>query len=165
VDRARASARLFAIAARPDFAISLQTGTRLGGREPFLSAVVAVSVPLWAGRKQSPEARAAALAVRGSEQRYDDLQVRLEATLAAQIARLTGLRERIEEVSGRVLPLAEAASFSALRSYGVGTVELTAALETQDELFRVELDFARLLADYGAQRAALSALLGEEWYR
>lgn len=165
VDRARASARVFAIAARPDFAIGLQTGIRLGGREPFLTAIVGVSVPLWAGRKQSPAARAAALEVRSGEQRYDDLRVRLEAALEARVARLTGLRERIEEVSERVLPLAEAASFSALRSYGVGVVELTAALETQDELFQVELDLARLLADYGAQRAALSALLGEEWYR
>lgn len=165
VDRARASARVFAIAARPDFAVGLQTGIRFGGREPFLTAIVGISVPLWAGRKQSPAARASTLEVRSSEQRYDDLQVRLEAALAAQVASLTGLRERIEEVSERVLPLAEAASFSALRSYGVGVVELTAALETQDELFQVELEFARLLSDYGAQRAALSALLGEEWYR
>lgn len=165
VDRARASARVFAIAARPDFAIGVQTGMRLGGREPFLTAIVGVSVPLWAGRKQSPAARAAALEVRSSEQRYDDLQVRLEAALEAQVASLTGLHERIGEMSEHVLPLAEAASFSALRSYGVGVVELTAALETQDELFQVELELARLLADYGAQRAALSALLGEEWYR
>ncbi|MFQ5529909.1 MAG: TolC family protein, partial [Gemmatimonadota bacterium] len=69
VDRARASARVFAIAARPDFAIGVQTGMRLGGREPFLTAIVGVSVPLWAGRKQSPAARAAALEVRSSEQR------------------------------------------------------------------------------------------------
>lgn len=165
VERARASARLFAIAARPDFVLGVQSGVRLGGREPFLTAVIGLSVPLWAGRKQSPAARAAALDVRSMEQRYEDLRLMLEGELLAQIARLDALRERIAELREQVLPLAAAASSSALRSYGVGALELTAVLDAQDDLFEVRLGMARLVADYGAQRAALAALLGEEWYR
>ena len=165
VSRARASSRLFAIAARPDFSIGLQNGIRLGGREPFLSLVVGVSVPLWAGRKQSPAARAAALELQAAQQRHEDLRARLEGELRGQMARLDALRQRVAEVTGQVLPLAEAASSSALGTYGVGALDLTAVLDAQDDLFRVQLRLARLVADYGAQRAALSALLGEEWYR
>jgi outer membrane protein TolC len=165
VTRARASSRLFAIAGRPDFSVGLQNGIRLGGREPFLSLVVGVSLPVWAGRKQSPAARAAALELQAAEQRHEDLRVRLEGELRGRMARLGALRGRVADVAGQVLPLAEATSSSALGTYGVGALDLTAALDAQDDLFRVQLRLARLVADYGAQRAALSALLGEEWYR
>ena len=89
----------------------------------------------------------------------------LEGELRAALARLDALRERATELKREVLPLAEAASTSALRSYAVGTVDLTAVLDAQDDLFQVQLRLARLVADYGARRAALGALLGEEWYR
>lgn len=165
VEGARAQARVFAIAARPDFFLSLQNGVRFGGRQPFLTATAGLSVPIWASRKQKPAARAAAFAEEAEQARYEDRRARLEGELQALVARLGARRARVRQLRDEVLPLAEAASESALASYATGASDLTAVLEAQDDLFEARLQLARLVTDFSAERAALSALLGEEWYR
>jgi len=165
VERADLQARVAAIAARPDFTVSLQNGVRLGGREPFVSVTVGIAVPVWASHKQSPAARAALLDTEAARERYSDLTARLEGELAAESAELRALAARIDLTENEILPLADGAAASALARYRVGGVEFTAVLDTQDDVFRAELRLARLVADYGAARARLAALLGEEWYR
>jgi outer membrane protein TolC len=91
--------------------------------------------------------------------------VRLVSRLEGQVAELDALRARIRDLRDGVLPLAAAAATSSLGSYGAGELDLTAVLDAQDERFRAELRLAGLIASYGARRAALEALLGEEWYR
>lgn len=164
-ERAAREARVAAIAARPDFTLGLQNGVRLGGREPFVSATVGLVIPLWASRKQSPAARAARLDAEAARERYRDLTTHLEGELSAETAELRAVAARINRMENEILPLADGAAASALARYRVGGVEFTAVLETQDELFRAELRLARLVADFGAARARLAALLGEEWYR
>ncbi|MDX1393472.1 MAG: TolC family protein [Gemmatimonadota bacterium] len=165
VERARSAARVFAIAARPDFYVSLQTGVRFGDREPLVSAVAGLSLPLWSGRKQDPASRAATLAQEAEEARYEDLRARLGGEVRARRARLDALRGRVQVLRDEVLPLAAAASESGLASYATGETDLTTVLAAQDELFEARLQLARLVAGFGAERAALAALLGEEWYR
>ena len=75
------------------------------------------------------------------------------------------LSVRTDLAATQIIPLARAASASALQRYRVGEVEFTSVLETQDELFRAQLDLARLVSQYGAGRTELAALTGEEWYR
>ena len=164
-EHARRVARTFAIAARPDFTVSLQNGVRLGGREPFLSAMIGVSVPLWAGRKQGPAARAAELDATAAAARYEDLFARLRGEVRGQRAHLDALQNRIALTADEIVPLADGASQSALQRYQVGAVEFTAVLDAQDDVYGARLQFARLIADYGTVRARFAALIGEEWYR
>lgn len=165
VERKRSQSRVFAIAARPDFFVSLQNGVRLGGRQPFLSATAGLTVPLWAGRKQAPAARAAERSLEAEERRYEDLAARLMGELRARASRLLALDAQVRVLGREVLPLAAAASESALSAYATGETELTAVLDAQDDLFQARLRLARLVMNYAAERAALAALLGEEWYR
>lgn len=165
VNRAQRTRRVFEIAGRPDFTVGVQGGFRSQGREPFLTALVGVSVPLWAARKQSPAARAAGLEAEAAQQRYDDFVARVTGELRAVTADLRALQERIRQTADEILPLAEAASASALQHYQVGAVEFTAVLDAQDDLFNAQLKLARLIADYGSARAKLAALVGEEWYQ
>lgn len=164
VERARASVHVFDIAGRPDLMLMAEYAPRVS-RDPFFTGMVGLSIPLWAARKQGPSAEAARHELSSTRRRYEDLQVRLESELRARLARLEAVRARIGELHEEVLPLAEAASASALASYSVGMVDLTMVLDAQDDLFQARLDLARLIAAYGAEGAALSALLGEEWYR
>ena len=164
-ERARRTVRVFAVAGRPDFTLGLQAAVRGGGRETFVSALVGVSVPLYAGRKQGPAAEAARLDAAAAEQRYDDLAAHLTGELGAAAADLAALRDRILQTADEILPLAEAASASALQRYQVGAIEFTAVLDAQDDLFRAQLRLARLIAGYGAAWGDLAALIGEEWYR
>ncbi len=164
-DRAERTAQMFRIAARPDFTVSLGTGVRFGGREPFLTALVGISVPLWAGRKQAPAARAAVLDAEAAQAGYDDLLAQLVGEARSQLAMLDALHDRIAQSAEEIVPLAEAASASALQRYQVGDVEFSTVLDTQDDVFRARLHVARLIADHGAARARFAALVGEEWYR
>ena len=165
VDRADRTARVHAIAARPDFVVSVESGFRFGGNEPLLTALIGVSLPVWSGRKQAPAARAAELDAVGARQRYEDLATRLEGELRSAVAKLRGLQAQVRQTDEEIIPLANAASTSALQRYAVGDVQFTTVLDTQDDLFRARLRLARLVADYGISRAQLAALIGEEWYK
>ncbi len=165
VERADRAAHVYAIAARPDFVVSVESGVRFGGREPLLTALIGVSVPLWTGRKQAPAARAAQLDVESARQRYEDLMARLVGDLRSVVADLDALQARIRQTDEEIIPLANAASASALQRYAVGDVQFATVLDTQDGLFRARLKLARLVADYGISRARLATLIGEEWYK
>ena len=165
VRRRMALSHAFSIAARPDFTITLQNGFRSGGRESFATALLGVSVPLWAGRKQGPAAEAAELDLAAARQRLDDALARLTGDLKAQTAAIGALRERLTLLAREIVPLAAATNESALAQYQVGAVEFTAVLDAADDLYRAWLSQARLLADYGVARARLAAALGEEWYQ
>lgn len=165
VTRAERNVRVYELAGRPDFTVSVETGIRSAGREPFLTALVGVSLPIRAARNQAPATRSARHEAEAARQDYDDLLARLIGELRDRMAHLRGLRERIELTAQQIVPLARATSNSALQRYQVGRVEFTAVLDTQDELFRAELRLAWLLADYAIARAEIAALVGEEWYR
>lgn len=165
VGRADRAARVYAIAARPDFVVSVESGFRFGGNEPLITALIGVSVPLWSGRKQAPAARAAELDAEGARQRHDDLLTQLMGELRSTVAHLRALQAQIRQTDEEIIPLANAASASALQQYAVGDVQFTTVLDTQDDLFRSELRLAQLVADYGGSRARLATLIGEEWYQ
>ena len=165
VQRAERDARVFDVAGRPDFTLSLEHGIRFGGLQPLTTLLLGISVPLWSGRKQGPAARAAHHETEAARQEYDDLLARLIGQLRDHLANLEALQARTGHMVDQIIPLAHAASSSALQRYQVGAVEFTTVLETQDDLFRAQLWLARLIADYGAARAQLAALVGEEWYR
>ena len=164
-ERAERAVRVFQIAGRPDVSASVGTGIRVGGREPFLTAVVGIPVPLWSGRKQDPATRASALESEAARRELADLQAVTEAQVRAAHAELASATVRIDRTVSEILPLAEAASVSALSRYRVGDADFTTVLETQDDLYGARLSLARLIAGYGARRAELAALIGEEWYR
>jgi len=165
VQRAERTTRVFAIAGRPDFTVGFQVAPRFGGREPFVTALVGISLPLYAGRKQGPAADAARLDAVAADHRYDDLAVRLAAEVQAIAANLEALRLRVLQTADEIIPLAEAASASALQRYQVGALEFSAVLDAQDDLFRAQLRLAGLIAGYGAAWGDLAALIGQEWYR
>ncbi len=165
VTRAERTFRMFDVAGRPDFTVALESGLRFGGREPFTTVLVGISVPLWSGRKQAPAARAAHHDAEAAQLQYDDLFARLIGELQDRVADLVALQARTAQTADEIIPLAAAASTSALQRYQVGAVEFTTVLDTQDDIFGAQLRLARLIAQYGTARAHLAALVGEEWYR
>lgn len=165
VERAARVLSVHQVASRPDFTVALQEGIRFGGREPFLTALVGVSVPLWQGRKQRPLATAAALELEAARDQREDLAARLRGDLQSLAARIEGLQRRISRVDQQLIPLARAASTSALQQYRTGMTDLTAVLEAQDDQYEADRQLAGLVAAFLTARSRLAALLGEEWYQ
>ncbi len=162
---AERNARVFDVAGRPDFTVALESGFRFGGREPFTTALVGISVPLWSSGKQAPAARAAHHEAVATQMQYDNLLARLTGEVQDRIADLVALQARAGQTADEIIPLADAASTSALQRYQVGAVEFTTVLATQDNIFGARLRLARLIAQYATARTHLAALVGQEWYR
>lgn len=165
VERAQRQVQVLEIAHRPDFSASLGTGIRFGGRDPFVTAMIGVPVPIWSGRKQTPTARASALDSQAIRRELDDLRADLEARVRSLHAELASLRIRIERFGSEIVPVAEAANASAMGRYRVGGTDFATVLDTQDDLDDARLSLALLVAEYGARRAEMAGLIGEEWYR
>jgi outer membrane protein TolC len=165
VEHAALRATLLGIAGRPDFVTAVQTGIRFGGREPFFSASIGIPLALWSGRKQTPLAQAGIMDLTAAEEEHDELSLQVTAAVRTRVADLEASRLRARQITAETAPLATAAAASALQQYRTGAVEFTSVLETQDELFRVQLDLARIVSHFGTRRAELAALTGEEWYR
>jgi len=164
ITRAQRAVAVLDLAARPDLTIGVQTGIRLGGREPFVTALFGVSLPLYAARKQHPAAEAGRHDLLAARAEYEDARARLTGDLLGVLATVRALKSRILQTADEIVPLAEAASTSAVRRYQVGAIDFGAVLDSQDDLFRAQLRLARLTADYGAAWGLLAALTGEEWY-
>ena len=164
IERSRAEAELADRAALPDFDVAVGYGQR-GGREDMVTAMVSSPLPLFKGRKQDPLAAAEEAEAQGAEAAHRALVNDLNARLAALRASLVRARERIALLREGVLPQAHAALESAAAGYPVARVDFITLLDNQATLFRHDLDYFRLLADFGGDLAELERIVGTEVVR
>lgn len=164
IARARAQTDLARRAALPDFDFAIGYGQR-GGREDMVTAMVSVPLPVFKGRKQDPLARAEEAEARDAEAAHRALVNDLNARLAALHASLVRARERIAILREGVLPQAHAALESAVAGYPVGRNDFLTVLDNQATLFRNDLDYFRLLADFAGDLAELERTVGTEVVR
>jgi outer membrane protein, heavy metal efflux system len=154
------------LAARPGFTFTVRYGyrPRVNGYNfpDFFSAFLGLRLPLWAGRKQNRLADAARAdsASAGAALRDAELQLAQQVTEAA--ARVAAAQQRLMLLTDRVLPTAEAAVESVLRSYQVGRSEFLTLLSVEDSRYRARLEAASVAAYYQTQRVLLRELTAEE---
>lgn len=164
VARAHAQAELAGKAALPDLDIALGYGQR-GGREDMLSAMLSVPLPVFKGRKQDALAAADEAEARDAEATHRALVNDVNARLAALRASLVRTRERIALFRDGVLPQARASLEAAVAGYPVARVDFLALLDNQAALFRQDLEYGRLFADFARDLAELERTVGTEVVR
>jgi outer membrane protein TolC len=164
IAREQVEADLAGRAALPDFDLSLGYGQR-GGREDMVTAMVSVPLPIFKGRKQDPLARAEQAEARDSEAAHRALVNDVDAKLVTLRASLVRARERIALLREGVLPQSHAALESAIAGYPVGRIDFLTLLDNQVTLFRHDLDYFRLLADFAQDLAELERVVGTEIVR
>jgi outer membrane protein TolC len=161
IEAAEQTAKVEALAARPDFEVLARYGARPLGAD-FFSAFVGVRVPLWAGRKQRLLARAAridaAAAQRGLEEDQDALNAELERTLADLHADATRLSLLVESV----LPVTREAVAATLRGYRTGQTDFLSVLTAEDARYRAELEASEVAAQHLTHLVMLEQLLTSE---
>ncbi|HUP19277.1 MAG TPA: TolC family protein [Gemmatimonadota bacterium] len=160
----RAAARLADLAALPDFDVMVGYGQR-SGREDMTTIMVAVPLPLFKGRKQDPLADAAEADVAALEAERRALSNEIGAEVATLREALIRTRERLALVREGVLPQARASLEASVAGYPVGSVDFLTLVDAQATLFRHELDYYELLADFGRDLAALERAVGGEVLR
>jgi outer membrane protein TolC len=143
----------------PDLGLGAAYGQRTGDRD-MVSAMVTVSVPLYARSRQyrwRDEARAMREA---STQQLAAVRLEVRSALATARQQSETARRLVGLYAGSLVPQAVASFEAALAAYRVGRVDFPAVLDARMSLLTYEHDLHRYEAMYGTARAAIDRLTG-----
>ena len=161
LEMARAASELAGKAHLPDFEVSLQYGQR-SGMEDMVSVMVAAPLPLRRGQRQSPLAAAARADLTAAERDVDALAERSRAAVSERVAMLERIRSQLALFSNAILPQGRAALESATTAFTAGRGEFELVLEHRAVLHEYEIEFNRLIVEFGRTLAELERLTGAE---
>jgi outer membrane protein, heavy metal efflux system len=156
---------LAGVAKRPDVSVSASYSFRQGGLGDFVSVMVSAPIPVFAGRKQDQGVAEAEARVHESRSTLSGQVDALNGEIASLVADLRRARDQLTLLEEGILPQARTGLSSATAAYQVGGVDLLTLLDAQVTLFRHELDYHRLLADFATNLAALERAVGTEVLR
>jgi outer membrane protein TolC len=143
----------------PDLGVGLSYGQRFGMND-MLSAMVTVSVPVFA-RSRQLRWRDEALAMHtASEQQLQAMRLDIRRDLATARAEAETARRQVALYAGALVPQATATYEASLAAYRVGRVDFMTVLDARMALLMYEHDIHRFEAMYGAAIADLDRLIG-----
>lgn len=159
-----ATAALAGKAKLPDVNVSVGYSRRTGFSD-FMSLSVSAPLPLFSGRKQDQM-------VIEEEGVLDQRRARLRAVvndvneeIGTLVLGLARVRDQLLILEDGILPQARTTLSSATASYQVGRVDFLTLLDAQVKLYRHEVDYHRLLADFAQGAASLERAVGTEVLR
>jgi outer membrane protein TolC len=163
-ERARAAEAGYRAARRaiyPDFTVGMAYSQRPQFND-WLSFMVGISLPLWAGKSHLPLRREMAAMQAEEEARAIDIYNETFARIAERRAEAERARKLVELYSSSVLPQARAAVESALSAYRVGKVDFMTLVQNELTVNRFEIESVRLAAEYQRAVGELQALVASD---
>lgn len=166
--KAQESARLAEKWKLPDFSITLSYGQRgkveMNGMSEnlpdFLSAMVGISVPLYARRKQIPLTVSAQAQVNAIKLALENEKLRILSDIKSLTERIKQ-RDKTEELYRTgIIPQARSTLQSALASYQVSKVDFLILLSSQLDLMNFELEYFSVRIEREVDIAELEMLMG-----
>ena len=167
VRRVDAQARALALAETaklPDFNVTAGYSRRSGFGD-FFDVMISAPLPIFSSRKQDQGVFEQAAVLAEHEARHASMVDELNGEIASLAAELGRAREQLVLLNDGILPQARTGLQSATAAYQVGRVDFLALLDAQVTLYRHELDYDRLLADFATNLAALERAVGTEVLR
>lgn len=161
VDRAKVEVQLAEKAYLPGFDLRLSYGQR-EERPDFLSATVAMTVPIWQSTRQDSGLAAAKKRLVAAEKSLLGLRQTLPHSISRLLAEIDGARENYtlfhEALSVQAANLADAS----LAAYSVGKVEFNTMLNARMRLLRIELQAEKYKYQIYKKMAELEELIGQK---
>jgi outer membrane protein TolC len=143
----------------PDLGLGVSYGQRPGSND-MVSAMVSVTVPVFA-RSRQLRMRDEARAMRGvAEQGLEALRVEVRSELATARAEAETARRQVALYTGTLAPQAAATYEASLAAYRVGRVDFMTVLDARMALLTYESGVHRFEAMYGAAIADIDRLTG-----
>ncbi len=127
--------------------------------------MLSAPIPVFAGRKQDQGVAEAEARVHESRSTLSVQVDALNGEIASLVGDLRRARDQLTLLDEGILPQARTGLSSATAAYRVGGVDFLTLLDAQVTLFRHELDYHRLLADFATNLAALERAVGTEVLR
>lgn len=145
----------------PDVHVSAAYGHRAGFGD-LVNVMVSAPVPIFSGRKQDQAVREESATLAEHQAMHAAMVDQLNADIASLTAGLRRTRGQLALLEEGILPQARTALSSSTASYQVGSVDFLTLLDAQVTLYRHELSYHRLLADFASDLAALERAVGTE---
>jgi len=145
----------------PDFNVSLGYAVRSGSSD-FVSLSVSAPIPIFAQRRQEPAIREQAAVLEEHRAMHASMVDELDREITSLSADLRRAGDQLTLLEQGILPQARTGLAASTASYQVGSVDFLTLLDAQVTLYRHELDYHRLLADFATTLAALERAVGTE---
>jgi len=166
----RASASRLELARKdyfPDFTVGVRYGNRdeddLGqSRQDFLSVMLSVQVPLYAGSKQDRQVSQRERELARSQYALTDERNRVMADIASAITDYRRATGQLELFDTGIIPQARQTVESMLAGYQVNEVDFLNLVRSQVTLLNVELQYWRSYSEANQSIARLQAAVGED---
>lgn len=158
------SVALARVATFPDLSVSAGYSYRAGFGD-FFNLMVSAPLPIFSGRKQDQAVVEQDASLAEHEALHHAMVHDVNAEISSLSAALRRARDQLVLLQEGMLPQARTSLASATASYRVGRVDFLTLLDAQVTLYRHELDYHRLLADFAANLAELERVVGTEVLR
>ena len=150
----------------PDFRImagyTFREPTRMGGAgTDMVSAGIGISIPLWAGSKQSEQIKSAAAERAKAEAEYRDGRLMTEHEARGAFAELTEAQKRIDLFKGGLLQLTAQAVASGRSAYLTGKIDFAGLLDAIRTQYKTQYAYQEALAKFEMKLAHLEALASQ----
>ena len=154
----------------PDFKVGMTYGDRSGdnslprggSRSDFVSLMVGVKIPLYAGRKQSKAVSQKSFELQENRYALHDEKGAVMVEISASVADYLHAREEFSLFESGIVPQARQTVESMLAGYQVSEVDFLNLVRSQMTLFNYELQYWKVLTEANQALARLEAAVGEE---
>lgn len=162
VERATAAAARADREIWPDLRVGIAYGQRDRGlgTEHMGSAMVGLTLPVFAGSRQHALRDAAFAEQRLARARNTEARAQVSATIGALMADLEAARVLVDLYRDEVVPQARTNVESAFSAYRVGRVDFLTLVDAQTTANRYEGELYALFANYGMTLTALESAVG-----
>ena len=146
----------------PDFKLAMNYGERSAGRSDFVSVMVGVKIPLYAGSKQSKAISQKSLELVKTRHVSRNETGLIMASISSAITDYQRAKQQFSLFGSGIVPQAQQTVASMLAGYQVSEVDFLNLVRSQITLFNYELRYWKALSDAKAALAHIEAAVGEE---
>jgi len=143
----------------PSFNLGLGYSQREDRRD-FISGMFSISLPVFAGRKQSKRVEQTRLEINAATERYNTVKNDIYYEVADLYSRIEQNTELLPLFAEGIIPQASQSLKSAIAGYQVNKVDFLTLLNNQLTLFNYEIDYYRVLSEYRQQISRLEWVVG-----
>lgn len=151
----------------PDFKVGVTYGNRdedkLGrSRQDFLSVMLSINVPLYAGSRQDRKVQQRNRELARSHYALADAKNLVRSTIAAALTDYRRATRQVDLFEQGIIPQARQTVESMMAGYQVNQVDFLNLVRSQVTLFNFELQYWKSIAEMNQALAKLRAAVGEE---
>lgn len=154
----------------PDFKVGVTYGDRAGdnplprggARSDFVSVMVGIKIPLYAGRKQSKAVSQKSYELQKNRYALLDEKGLVMAAISTAVTDYHRAKQQFSLFGSGIVPQAQQTVESMLAGYQVSEVDFLNLVRSQMTLFNYELRYWKALSDAKQALARLEAAVGEE---